>query len=103
MAATSSLPQPATGQTRNTITLHILCQSLPPPSRFTLENIPLSTTVSQLKQRIEQAFPGNPQASTQRLIYRGKPLKIEDAILETIVSIGEVSTLSYHQRYETVP
>ncbi|CAG8005493.1 unnamed protein product [Penicillium salamii] len=86
---TSSLPQPATGEPRNAITLHILCQTLPPPNRFTIHNVSLSTTIAQLKERIEQAFPGNPRASTQRLIYRGKPLRVEDAVLSAIISIGE--------------
>lgn len=91
---TSSLPQPATGEPRNAITLHILCQTLPPPNRFTIHNVSLSTTIAQLKERIEQAFPGNPRASTQRLIYRGKPLRVEDAVLSAIISIGEVGVQS---------
>ncbi|CAG8385416.1 unnamed protein product [Penicillium salamii] len=90
----SSLPQPASGEPRNAITLHILCQSLPPPNRFTLHNVSLSITIAQLKERIEQAFPGNPRASTQRLIYRGKPLRVEDAVLSAIISIGEVGAQS---------
>lgn len=79
------------GETPRTITLHILCQSLPPPSRFTLENVPLSSTVGQLKSRIEQSFPNNPQVSHQRLIYRGKPLTVDDATLGVVVSSIEVS------------
>lgn len=79
------------GDTPSTITLHILCQSLPPPSRFTLENVPLSSTIAQLKSRIEQSFPNNPQASHQRLIYRGKPLTVDDATLRVVVSSMEVS------------
>lgn len=81
------------GDKPGTITLHILCQSLPPPSRFTLENVPLSSTIAQLKGRIEQSFPNNPQASHQRLIYRGKPLTVDDATLRAVVSSMEVSIL----------
>ncbi|CAI7606895.1 unnamed protein product [Penicillium glandicola] len=88
--ATGSPSQPAVeGDTPNTITLHILCQSLPPPSRFTLENVPLSSTIAQLKGRIEQSFPSNPHASNQRLIYRGKPLIVDDATLRAVVSSVE--------------
>lgn len=81
----------AVGETPSSISLHLLCQSLPPPSRFTLENVPLSLTVAQLKERIEQSFPGNPRASTQRLIYRGKVLNVNDAILKAVVSSVDVS------------
>ncbi|KAJ5788970.1 uncharacterized protein N7518_005981 [Penicillium psychrosexuale] len=84
------------GETPRTITLHILCQSLPPPSRFTLENVPLSSTVGQLKSRIEQSFPNNPQVSHQRLIYRGKPLTVDDATLGVVVSSIEEGTDSMH-------
>lgn len=82
----SSLPQSRVGGPGDVITIHILCQSLPPPKRFTLQNVSLSATVAQIKERIEQTFPGNPRASTQRLIYRGKPLRAEDAILGNILS-----------------
>lgn len=84
------------GDTPSTITLHILCQSLPPPSRFTLENVPLSSTIAQLKSRIEQSFPNNPQASHQRLIYRGKPLTVDDATLRVVVSSMEEGIDSMH-------
>lgn len=86
----SSHPQPVVGDPGSVITLHILCQTLPPPNRFTIQNISLLATVAQVKERIEQAFPGNPRASTQRLIYRGKPLRAEDAKLGDILSRGDV-------------
>ncbi|KAJ5245415.1 hypothetical protein N7489_005511 [Penicillium chrysogenum] len=95
--ATGSPSQPMVeGDAPSTITLHILCQSLPPPSRFTLENVPLSSTIAQLKGRIEQSFPNNPQASHQRLIYRGKPLTVDDATLRAVVSSMENGTDSMH-------
>ncbi|KAJ5970330.1 uncharacterized protein N7479_000248 [Penicillium vulpinum] len=95
--ATGSSSQPLTeGDTPSTIRLHILCQSLPPPSRFTLENVPLSSTISQLKSRIEQSFPNNPRASKQRLIYRGKVLAADDATLRAIVSSVGQGTDSMH-------
>ncbi|KAJ5774950.1 hypothetical protein N7457_009846 [Penicillium paradoxum] len=97
MATEASSSQPmAVGETPRSITLHILCQSLPPPSRLTLEDVPLSITLAQLKERIEQAFPGNPRASTQKLIYRGKVLNIDGAILRTVVSSVEEDIDSMH-------
>ncbi|KAJ5519808.1 hypothetical protein N7463_000261, partial [Penicillium fimorum] len=68
----------------------------PPPSRFTLDNVPLSSTIAQLKSRIEQSFPNNPQASHQRLIYRGKPLTVDEATLSAVVSAMEEGTDSMH-------
>ncbi|KGO38734.1 Ubiquitin supergroup [Penicillium expansum] len=95
--ATGLSSQPmVNGDKPGTITLHILCQSLPPPSRFTLENVPLSSTIAQLKGRIEQSFPNNPQASHQRLIYRGKPLTVDDATLRAVVSSMEEGIDSMH-------
>ncbi|CAG8909746.1 unnamed protein product [Penicillium egyptiacum] len=96
MATVSSSQPMVDGDTPSTITLHILCQSLPPPSRLTLENVPLSSTIAQLKGRIEQSFPNNPQASQQRLIYRGKPLTVDDATLRAVVSSMERGTDSMH-------
>ncbi|OQE38578.1 hypothetical protein PENCOP_c008G00718 [Penicillium coprophilum] len=96
MAKPSSSQSMAEGTAPSTITLHILCQSLPPPSRFTLKNVPLSSTIAQLKGRIEQSFPKNPQASHQRLIYRGKPLTVDEATLSAVVSSMEEATDSMH-------
>ncbi|KAJ6191321.1 hypothetical protein N7519_001342 [Penicillium mononematosum] len=96
MATGTPSQRVAEGDAPSTITLHILCQSLPPPSRFTLENVPLSSTIAQLKGRIEQSFPNNPQASHQRLIYRGKPLTVDDATLRAVVSSMENGTDSMH-------
>ncbi|KAJ5131348.1 uncharacterized protein N7515_007387 [Penicillium bovifimosum] len=90
MDSGQSSPQPVNdGDTPSLITLHLLCQSLPPPSRFTLDSVPLSITVGQLKERIERSFPGNPGASSQRLIYRGKVLSSNDAMLRAVVSSME--------------
>ncbi|KAJ5816087.1 hypothetical protein N7447_008320 [Penicillium robsamsonii] len=96
MATGPSPHSMAEGNTPSTVTLHILCQSLPPPSRFTLDNVPLSSTIAQLKSRIEQSFPNNPQASHQRLIYRGKPLTVDEATLSAVVSAMEEGTYSMH-------
>ncbi|KAJ5551838.1 hypothetical protein N7461_006536 [Penicillium sp. DV-2018c] len=87
MASGQSSVQPMNdGDTPRSIMLHILCQSLPSPGRFTLEKVPLSITVGQLKERIGRSFPGNPRPSTQRLIYRGRVLTSNNAMLQAVVS-----------------
>lgn len=74
------------------VTLHVLCPSLPPPNRFTFNDLALSATVAQLKALITQSLPTHPAAATQRLIYGGKPLTNDNATLEVVLGPGEVST-----------
>lgn len=73
------------------IVLHILCPSFPPPSRFTINNVPLSTTVAALKARISDSISSRPSPESQRLIYRGKPLSDNNAILRDILEPVDVS------------
>ena len=56
------------------MTIYVLCPSLPAPNRFKLENVVLSSTLAQLRSRIADIIPTQPAPSSQRLIYRGKPL-----------------------------
>jgi len=76
------------------IALHVLSPSLPPPSRFTLNDLPRSTTVADLKTRISQSIPGQPSSVSQRLIYRGKPLMNQNETLQTILEPPDVSNSS---------
>ncbi|KAJ5747080.1 uncharacterized protein N7511_008776 [Penicillium nucicola] len=68
----------------STANLNILCQTLPPPGRFPIRDLPLSTTIGQLRTRIAETFPGNPPSSTQRLIYQGR------ALLGDSVTLGDI-------------
>lgn len=80
------------GDTRSrTVTLHILCPSQPIPGRFTLNDLPLETTVGELRVRITQSVPSQPPPATQRLIYRGRPLTTESQTLSEILGSVEVS------------
>jgi len=74
------------------IALHVLSPSLPPPSRFTLNDLPRSTTVADLKTRISQSIPSQPSSVNQRLIYRGKPLMNQNETLQTILEPPGVSS-----------
>lgn len=76
------------------IALHMLCPSLPPPSRFTLSDLPRSTTVAGLKIRISESVQSQPSPESQRLIYRGKPIVNSHESLETILEPPGVSNYS---------
>lgn len=73
-----------------TVTIHIVSPSLPGTSRFTLHDVPLNTTVGQLRVRITQSFPNRPEPSTQRLIYRGRPLTNDGHRLSRLLTPPEV-------------
>lgn len=78
----------------DTITLHILCPSIPAPGRFTLHNQSLSDTVGQIKARITQSLPSRPAPAQQRLIYRGKPLTDDQVALASVLGPIDVSDRS---------
>ncbi|KAJ5359276.1 uncharacterized protein N7496_011689 [Penicillium cataractarum] len=79
-----------------TVTIHILSPSLPAPSRFTLRDLPLETTVGQLRSRITHSLPGHPAPSTQRLIYRGRPLANNNDTMADIFRSVEGTEHSIH-------
>ncbi|OAX79717.1 hypothetical protein ACJ72_05959 [Emergomyces africanus] len=78
-----------------TIILHILSPSLEAPNRVTLDDIPLSIKISDLKTRLSETLPNRPRPDIQRLIYRGKPLSNDEEQLGNIVepADGRVHTM----------
>lgn len=74
------------------VALHVLSPSLPPPSRFTLNDLPRATTIAGLKTRISQSIPSRPSLENQRLIYRGRPLVNHHDTLEGILEPPGVSS-----------
>ncbi|KAK2742634.1 hypothetical protein FQN55_007753 [Onygenales sp. PD_40] len=78
-----------------TVVLHILSPSLETPGRITLDDLPLTTKISELKTRLSQALPNNPRPDMQRLIYRGKPLSDNEEQLDRIIepADGRVHTM----------
>lgn len=74
-----------------TIILHVLSPSLEAPNRLTLSNLPLTTKIGELKDRIYRAVPSQPRPETQRLIYRGKPLLNDGETLQHILEASDVS------------
>lgn len=81
-------------QPARTIALQVLSPSLNPPNRITFESLPLTITVADLKSRIAERIPDRPSADKQRLIYRGKPLSDDHAVLQDILESSEVSPFS---------
>ena len=71
--------------------LHILSPSPDVPQRLTFNDIPLATSIADLKQRISQSLPTQPPANQQRLIYRGRPLLNDCTVLEDILDPSDVS------------
>lgn len=57
-----------------TIFLHILSPSSEVPDKLTFPAIPVTTTVDELKNKIQDAITTKPSPQRQRLIYRGKAL-----------------------------
>ena len=64
----------ASSPEHQTIFLHILSPSLEVPDKLTFPAIPVTTTVGELKNKIQDAIATKPSPARQRLIYRGKAL-----------------------------
>lgn len=76
--------------------LHVLCPSLPPPNRYTFNDLVPSTTIAGLKARISQSIPNRPSPETQRLIYRGKPISNDEATLQRVLEPANGAEYSMH-------
>ncbi|KAK1146939.1 hypothetical protein N8T08_002266 [Aspergillus melleus] len=94
----SDAANPPTDQSSSSqdLVLHVLCPSLPPPNRFTFNDLTPSTTVASLKARISQSLPGQPSSETQRLIYRGKPLASDSIPLGNMLDLENGPEHSMH-------
>ncbi|KAE8367140.1 hypothetical protein BDV27DRAFT_79839 [Aspergillus caelatus] len=76
--------------------LHVLCPSLPPPNRFTFNDLAPSISIAGLKARISQSIPNRPPPETQRLIYRGKPISNDDWTLQKVLDPVNGAEYSVH-------
>jgi hypothetical protein len=79
------------GSTPQSILLHVISPSLEVPDKLTYPNIAISTTVAELKRKIQDSIETKPLPTRQRLIYRGKALVQEDATLKDIFGPEAVS------------
>lgn len=94
MASTTDIPS-ASSDSPESFTLHVLCPSLPPPNRYTIQDVSPSTTVADLKARLAGAIPSRPSPDSQRLIYRGKPLLNDAAALRDVLEPPNVRELDF--------
>ncbi|MCJ1269041.1 hypothetical protein MMC22_008929 [Lobaria immixta] len=79
-----------------TILLHVLS---PSADKLTFSDVPVSTTVGELKIKICDAVPTRPSPNRQRLIYGGKALVQETATLRDVFSqekIDQSQAFSLH-------
>lgn len=79
-----------------TILLHVLSPSIEVPNKLTFSNVPISTTVAELKTKICDAVPTRPSPDRQRLIYGGKALVQEAATLKDIFTQEKVCFYALH-------
>jgi hypothetical protein len=89
-----SSDQSSLDDTSPTIILHILSPSLQAPNRITLNQLPLTTKIGELKDHIYRTVASQPRPETQRLIYRGKPLLNDGETLQNIVEPSEVRPMA---------
>ncbi|KAL8918586.1 MAG: hypothetical protein Q9172_005357 [Xanthocarpia lactea] len=68
-----------------TIVLNVLSPSTEEvPKKLTFSDIPISTTVRALKERIQNTVPARPPLLRQRLIYQGKVLASDEITLKDV-------------------
>ncbi|KAL8686056.1 MAG: hypothetical protein Q9218_007379 [Villophora microphyllina] len=82
MEGSTSEEQTPKGQT---IVLNVLSPSTEEiPNKLSFSDIPVTTNVRALKERIQNAVPARPSLARQRLIYQGKVLASDEANLKNI-------------------
>ena len=80
--ATHSMPTE-----KSHMTLHVVS---PSTQRITFENIPILTTVLELKTKLSESSPTRPPVHTQRLIYQGHPVAQGEKTLRDIFTQQKV-------------
>lgn len=72
------------------INLKILSPSSEIEGGIHLQDVPASTTVRELRLKIQHAVPSNPGPERMRLIYRGKVVANDADSLETVFGAENV-------------
>jgi hypothetical protein len=73
-----------------TINLKILSPSTELEGGVNLAHLPASTTVKELRSRIQDAVPSRPAPDRMRLIYRGRVVANEADTLENVFGTDNV-------------
>ncbi|KAI9373105.1 hypothetical protein BJX61DRAFT_504565 [Aspergillus egyptiacus] len=91
-----SLSNTEEGNTTRSLVLHVLCPSLPSPNRFTFRDLPLSTTIADLRVRLSESVPSRPPSNCQKLFYLGKLLSDDNVTLQSLFEPLDSSEFSIH-------
>ncbi|KAI4130551.1 MAG: hypothetical protein LQ338_001699 [Usnochroma carphineum] len=90
-----------------TIVLNVLSPSTEEvPNKLTFTDIPITTTVGALKERIQNAVPARPPPPRQRLIYHGRVLASHETTLKDVFgqeAIDKLEPLSLHLVLSPLP
>lgn len=73
-----------------TINLKLLSPSAEVEGSITFTDLPTTTTIRELRSRIQDAVPSKPEPERMRLIYRGKVLSVESDTLGVIFGADNV-------------
>lgn len=87
----ASIAGPIPPPTEQRIHLRILSPGTAIPETVDIRDVPLSTTIQALKQRICLVAPSHPPPSAQRLIFAGRLLANEQASLTQALGAEAVS------------
>lgn len=81
-----------------TVNLNILSPSttVTAGGPLTFPNLPLSTTIRQVKEKIRQTLPIRPTDDQQRLIYKGRSLQQDDETLLHLMGEATVRPRRLH-------
>lgn len=88
--ASSSGASSKSNPVKQKILLHILSPSVGVPNKITFSDIPICTTVGQLKKMIYDEVASKPSPQWQRLIYRGRALIQDEVTLADIFTQNTV-------------
>jgi hypothetical protein len=81
------------------INLKILSPSTEVEGGVNLPDVPASTTIKELRSRIQDAVPSKPATERMRLIYRGRVVA-NDA--DTLGGVFGADNVGYHSRSQHV-
>ncbi|KAL8823026.1 MAG: hypothetical protein Q9191_006252, partial [Dirinaria sp. TL-2023a] len=85
------------------ITLNILSPSTEVPDKLTFSDCTPSTTVADLKSKIQNAVATRPAPERQRLIYRGRPLVQDTATLADVFTPSVISVADEFSLHLVLP
>ena len=74
----------STNSSSPSLLVHVVSPSNEVPDRLTFQDVPVTSTIADIKRRIQDAVSTKPEPERQRLIYRGRALVQQDQTLATL-------------------